>query len=79
MEEIKETQREIKIIEVEGKNQEQVRQLHLKEIFAVVKHNQFIFDEKHKDFKKRGKRTLFWFETTKNLNKAFPNNRLNRN
>lgn len=69
---------EIKVVDVSEKSEEAIRQLQLQTILAAVKKNNFIYDEKHPDYFKKGKRTQFWFEATKDLNEAFPNNRLNR-
>lgn len=66
------------IINIDNKTAEQIRQLQLKEIILSVKPNQFIYNKNHKDFFKPGKRTIFWFQTTTNLNKQFPENKLNR-
>lgn len=60
------------------KSPEQIRQLQLKEIIGSVEKQEFIYNFKHKDYYKKGKRTLFWFQTTKELNELFLNNKLNR-
>lgn len=69
---------ETTVVDVIGKSEEAIRQLQLQKIIAFVEPNSFIYDEKHPDYYKKGKRTLLWFEITRNLNEAFPNNKLNR-
>lgn len=69
---------DIEIVNVSGKSPEQVRQLQLKKIIVAVEKNEFIYNQKVGNYYKKGKRTLFWFQTTARLNKMFPNNKLNR-
>ena len=66
------------VVDVSGKSQEAIRQLQIQKIITYVEQNEFIYNSKHEDFHKRGKRSLFWVETTTNLNKAFPNDKLHR-
>lgn len=65
-------------VNVSGKNPEQIYQLQIKEIILVVEKNDFIYNKKHKNYFKKGKRTLFWFKTTAQLNKQFPGYQLTR-
>lgn len=67
-----------KVINVEGKTLEKIKQLQISQIIEAVEPLTFIYDEQHKDYRKNGKRTLFWFKTTRSLNEAFPSNKINR-
>lgn len=63
----------MKVVNVEGKTSEQIKHLQIEKIIKFVEPHPFIYDEHHKDFNKKGKRSFFWFQTTNSLNEMFPN------